>query len=247
MESLDYFRDRFVEIEGDTIQCVECVAINVNSIEISDSCASPVYCYVDPCVVNECNSYPNAECIPNYCDGCWADFYLNGDLVDCGSTRDCIDLSGIDFGHCDMVLGIGWVNDSCMSISGCDWTVDSVDYTSAFFYSMDACVEACDFVSIEAINHLPQTFHLYDNIPNPFNPNTIIHYDLQKNVHVQIMIYDVLGREVRLLVNHLENAGLKSVVWDATNNFGQPVSAGMYLYRISAGNFHSVKKMILLK
>jgi len=61
------------------------------------------------------------------------------------------------------------------------------------------------------------------------------------------MIYDLMGREIRTLVNKGQTAGFKSVVWDATNNVGEPVSAGMYLYRISAGDFTSVKKMVLLK
>jgi flagellar hook assembly protein FlgD len=64
---------------------------------------------------------------------------------------------------------------------------------------------------------------------------------------VEIIIFDIMGREVRALVNQKQDFGYKSVVWDATNNLGQPVSAGMYLYRISAGDFHQVKKMILLK
>ena len=74
-----------------------------------------------------------------------------------------------------------------------------------------------------------------------------LRYDLPENSQVIIMIYDIMGREVRTLVNNQQSAGYKSVVWNATNNLGQPVSAGMYLYRISAGEFHSVKKMVLMK
>jgi len=76
---------------------------------------------------------------------------------------------------------------------------------------------------------------------------TTLRYDLPDDTQVRIMIYDIMGRKVKSLVNSQQNAGFKSVVWDATNESGQPVSAGMYLYRISAGNFHSVKKMVLLK
>jgi flagellar hook assembly protein FlgD len=61
------------------------------------------------------------------------------------------------------------------------------------------------------------------------------------------MIYDIMGRKVKSLVNNHQNAGFKSVVWDATNDLAQPVSAGMYLYQISAGDYTSVKKMVLLK
>jgi len=64
---------------------------------------------------------------------------------------------------------------------------------------------------------------------------------------VRITIYDIMGREVRTLFNNQQNAGFKSVRWDATNNAGSPVSAGLYLYMIQAGEFRQTKKMILLK
>ena len=70
--------------------------------------------------------------------------------------------------------------------------------------------------------------------------------DLQ-DTQVNITIYDIMGREVRTLVNNQQSAGYKSVVWDATNDLGQPVSAGMYLYQIQAGKFRQTKKMVLLK
>ena len=61
------------------------------------------------------------------------------------------------------------------------------------------------------------------------------------------MIYDLIGHEVKTLVDSKQNAGLNSVIWDATNNLGQSVSSGMYLYIISSGDFHQIKKMVLLK
>ena len=94
---------------------------------------------------------------------------------------------------------------------------------------------------------LPEIFSLHQNYPNPFNPITTLHYDLPEQAHVKIMIYDIMGREVKRLINQTQNAGFKSIIWNATNNLGQPVSAGMYLYRITAGEFHQTKKMVLLK
>ena len=94
---------------------------------------------------------------------------------------------------------------------------------------------------------LPLSFALHQNYPNPFNPTTTLQYDLPEDAKVKIMIYDLMGRQVKTLVNNQQSAGFKSIIWGATNDLGQPVSAGMYLYRISAGDFHSVKKMILLK
>ena len=64
---------------------------------------------------------------------------------------------------------------------------------------------------------------------------------------VSIEIYDLMGRNIRSMVNDYQTAGYKSIRWDATNNFGEPVSAGMYIYTIHAGDFRQTMKMILLK
>ena len=247
IEMLNDYNDRFVEIEGDTVQCVECVAINVTSIEISNDCQIPVNCFVDPCLVSACSSYPDAECAADYCGGCWADYYLNGELIDCDSSTDCVDLTEIDFGPCDMVLGIGWVNDNCVYVSGCDWVADSVDYTDAFFNSMDDCIETCVLVSNDESNQLPTAFNLYNNYPNPFNPTTQIRYDLPEDARVSITIYDLMGRSIKSLVHSNQTAGYHSVRWDATSDMGEGVSAGMYIYTIQAGEFRQTKKMVLLK
>ena len=247
IEMLNDYNNRFVEIEGNSIQCVECEAINVTSITISDECQMPVDCFADPCLVSECSSYPDAECVANYCGGCWADYYLNDDLIYCDSSTDCFDLTGIDFGLCDMVLGIGWVNDSCVYVSGCDFVANSVDYTDAFFNSMDDCIQSCVFVSNVEINQLPIAFNLYNNFPNPFNPITTLRYDLQEDVLVNVTIYDMMGRIVKNLVSSQQTAGYKSIKWNATNDAGSPVSAGIYIYMIQAGEFRQVRKMVLLK
>ena len=90
-------------------------------------------------------------------------------------------------------------------------------------------------------------FALHQNYPNPFNPITTLRYDLPENSLVNIIIYDLLGRQVKTLVNQTQNAGFKSIIWNATNNYGKPVSAGVYLYQIQAGEFVQTKKMVLLK
>jgi len=96
-------------------------------------------------------------------------------------------------------------------------------------------------------NLLPDEFALHQNYPNPFNPLTTLRYDLPEDANVNITIYDIMGRIVKTMVNKEQNAGYKSVKWNATNNQGQPVSAGLYLYTIQAGDFRQVKKMVLLK
>ncbi len=93
----------------------------------------------------------------------------------------------------------------------------------------------------------PQGFALEQNFPNPFNPVTTLRYDLPENSYVNVTVYDMLGREVKTLVNTTQDAGFKSVVWNATNDHGKPVSAGVYLYQIQAGDFVQTKKMVLLK
>ena len=255
IEMLNDYNDRFVEIEGDTVQCVECEAINVTSIAISNDCQMPVNCFVDPCLVSECSSYPDAECVANFCGGCWADYYLNGELINCDSSTDCVDLTGIDFGLCAMVLGIGWVNENCDYVSGCDWVADSVDYTDAFFNSMDDCIEACFIASTNEINQLPYVFNLHQNYPNPFNPMTTFSYDLPEESLVIITIYDMMGRRVSTLVSKRQSAGYRSIQWNATDDNGSPISSGLYLYTIEAGDpsassghsFRQTKKMVLLK
>jgi hypothetical protein len=90
-------------------------------------------------------------------------------------------------------------------------------------------------------------YTVYPNYPNPFNPITTLRYDLPEDANVNITIYDMMGRIVNNLVSRQQNAGYKSIQWNATNNEGQPVSAGLYLYTIQAGKFRQTKKMVLLK
>ena len=72
-------------------------------------------------------------------------------------------------------------------------------------------------------------------------------YELPVNGFVNITVYDMLGRQVRTIINQIQNAGYKSVIWDATNDYGKPVTAGIYIYQIQAVGFIQTKKMVLLK
>jgi hypothetical protein len=94
---------------------------------------------------------------------------------------------------------------------------------------------------------VPMEFALQQNYPNPFNPSTQIQYALSTDANVSIAIYDLVGRKIRTLVNEQVNAGYHSTLWNATNEMGAPVSAGVYIYTITANDFRDVKKMILLK
>ena len=92
-----------------------------------------------------------------------------------------------------------------------------------------------------------ESFELHQNYPNPFNPITSIRYDLPQDGFVNIYIYDMMGRVVKTLVNGSQTAGFKSVQWNATSDRNEPVSAGLYLYTIQAGELRQTKKMVLLK
>ena len=94
---------------------------------------------------------------------------------------------------------------------------------------------------------VPDVYALGQNYPNPFNPSTQVRYALPEQSQVVLTVYDMLGRKVRTLVNGVQDAGYRSVMWNATSDQGTPVSAGMYIYTIRANEFYQVKKMILLK
>ena len=94
---------------------------------------------------------------------------------------------------------------------------------------------------------IPEIFTLHQNFPNPFNPITTLRYDLPEGNFVVLTVYDMLGREIIQMVNTHQQAGFRSVQWDATDSMGNPVSAGVYLYQIEAGEFVQTKKMVLLK
>jgi len=102
-------------------------------------------------------------------------------------------------------------------------------------------------VGIDGKDALPKVFALHKNYPNPFNPVTTINYDLPKDANVRIVIYDLMGREVRTLVNRHQKAGYQTLQWNALDNHGLPVSSGFYFYVMDAGNFHKTEKMLLLK
>jgi len=119
--------------------------------------------------------------------------------------------------------------------------VDHAGNMSDYSDVVDIAVLAID------LDLIPEVFALHQNYPNPFNPTTQIKYDLPEDAMVSITIYDVMGRRVKLLVSTTQSAGYRSIQWDATNNLGEPVSAGMYIYIIQAGEFRQTKKMVLLK
>jgi hypothetical protein len=98
-------------------------------------------------------------------------------------------------------------------------------------------------VGIKNEKHItPDEYILDQNYPNPFNPATSINYYVPKESHISLVVYDVLGKEVKVLVNGEETAGYHRIEFDASE-----LPSGIYFYRLQAGTFMAVKKMILLK
>jgi hypothetical protein len=98
------------------------------------------------------------------------------------------------------------------------------------------------FIKEERLDEIPDTYYLSGNFPNPFNPSTKIKYSIPKLSDVEIKIFDILGKEIDILVQEVKPAGTYELTWNAAN-----LSSGVYFYRIKAGDFVQTKKMILLK
>jgi len=88
----------------------------------------------------------------------------------------------------------------------------------------------------------PKEFKLEQNFPNPFNPTTTIQYQLPQDARVTLKVYDILGSEVATLVNEEQQAGYKEVKFNGSN-----IASGMYVYRLQAGDYVSIKKMLMIK
>ena len=93
----------------------------------------------------------------------------------------------------------------------------------------------------------PKEFLLLQNYPNPFNPSTRIRYEVSSESRVSLRIYNMLGQEVRSLVNTVKGVGRYEVDWDGTNDLGQPVASGLYIYRLNAGKISKARKMLFVK
>ncbi len=94
--------------------------------------------------------------------------------------------------------------------------------------------------------NIPTTFDLSQNYPNPFNASTTIQFQLPKTSFVTITVFNILGKEIKILTNSAFNAGKYKVIWNAKDNHNQSVTSGVYIYQIKAGNFQMTRKMIVL-
>jgi hypothetical protein len=104
------------------------------------------------------------------------------------------------------------------------------------------CIRIDYLTGVAGNQEIPTVFKLYTSYPNPFNPSTTIKYDIPRSSFVQMTIYDILGREVSRLINQNLSPGRYEIVWDGTN-----YASGTYFYKLEAGTFTDIKKMILVK
>jgi 5-hydroxyisourate hydrolase-like protein (transthyretin family) len=118
------------------------------------------------------------------------------------------------------------------------YRLKQLDYSGEFTYTK--VVEA--FIDL-----IPAEFKLSQNYPNPFNPSTEISFSLPHSEKVSIIVYDMLGREVKTLFSEEVQAGTYNTIWNGLNNAGEQMSSGNYIYRMAAGDFIQSRKMIYLK
>jgi hypothetical protein len=125
-------------------------------------------------------------------------------------------------------------------------TMSGIGSDGSFYVNIDQCTAILKpfstVTAVEETKPLPKQFFLSQNYPNPFNPTTVINYQLPIISQVTLKVYDVLGREVRILVSERQSAGNHSAVFDAKN-----LPSGIYFYTITAGQYTQVRKMMLIK
>ncbi len=104
-----------------------------------------------------------------------------------------------------------------------------------------------NITDIERFGHnLPNDYLIVRNYPNPFNPSTIIYFEIPNAENIEIKIFDILGREIRSLFSGFHIAGVGQINWDGRNSFNQGVSAGIYLCQLRTKDHFKVHKMVLL-
>jgi hypothetical protein len=102
-------------------------------------------------------------------------------------------------------------------------------------------------ITVAPQNGIPQDYNLSQNYPNPFNPVTRINFSVAEASMVTLEIYDVLGRTIRVLISRHMAPAVYEVTWDGKDQYGSPMASGVYVYRLKAGNFQQIRRMLLVK
>lgn len=139
--------------------------------------------------------------------------------------------------------------DAARSFPYKEWNMPVDTWTNAELKTQDQ--ETDPYTSLTAIGKpakVVREFKLNQNYPNPFNPTTTISFSLPEASRVTLAVYNVLGQKVRTLINNqLATAGFHAKQWDGRDDAGRQVASGIYFYKLEAGNFSSIKKMVLMK
>ena len=164
----------------------------------------------------------------------------------CGVWRaDCNQDSDVDvtdaLGIVNVILGLGTCPPAGERISS-----DAIEYLESL-RSYFAPEDFSRLMGLMKEVQIPFEYSLSQNYPNPFNPETSIEFALPRTIRTKVSVYNVLGQEVKVLVNSEMEGGYHTVRWDGTNSVGREVSGGIYFYRVRAGDYCSTKRMLLLK
>jgi hypothetical protein len=126
-------------------------------------------------------------------------------------------------------------------------SVGTTDTETGGFWTWSLWVDVEPGVEEQAPGLVPGEYVLFQNFPNPFNPETTISYRLPRAGYVSLAVFNVAGQEVCHLVNGEQAVGEHVVIWDGTDGLGGPVASGIYFYQLICGEFCQVRKMLLLK
>ncbi|MEO8398359.1 MAG: proprotein convertase P-domain-containing protein, partial [Ignavibacteriaceae bacterium] len=175
-------------------------------------------------------------------------------VFDDGADEDLISNKYVDFGPTIKPLNLlnsafGGKNPQGI------WRLQITDFfngSTGYLYGWGININNITGVKENLVNEIPNDFQLSQNYPNPFNPSTVINFSLSAESNVKLIIYDLLGREIAILLNGTRQAGKYNIEWDGNNNFGTKVGSGIYFYLFEAvsvkgENFTDSKKMILMK
>lgn len=128
------------------------------------------------------------------------------------------------------------------------WRVNSTNAFGTSDWSNVSSFQTGMATSIDQVDdQTPKTYRLSQNYPNPFNPETVINYQLPKNSKVKLVIYNQLGQLVRTLIYESQTVGAYQISWKGLDDSGKPTSSGVYLYRLQAGSFTEIRKMLLIR
>ena len=164
-----------------------------------------------------------------------------GDTLDTAMTSNLFSLSHAEILEYMVESGV-----TQLDISWNVYTDDSFETVASSNGPWSLTIDGGWALSVDN-NTLPEVFALHNNYPNPFNPITNIRYDVPELSDVKIDIYNVAGSKIKTLVSKQHQPGRYKIQWNATNEQGAPVATGMYIYKIRANDFVSVKKLLLMK